>query len=177
MFKPLPTSVFDELLSLVATNEASETKQFKAVKFMLLANQISWQDLQNQRAIITSEIPIGSGLGSSASFAICVAAFFLLVAHKIGAEVSGWTRTDLDSINSHALQLERIFHGTASGIDNTVGTFGRYIVYQQGELTPVASALELPVLVVSSGMPKSTMEQVGKVRRLCAQYPEVWHSG
>jgi len=67
------------------------------------------------RAKITSTLPVGAGLGSSAAFSVCCAAGMLKLFRG---------EMDLHIINSWALLAEKIIHGTPSGVDNSVSTFG-----------------------------------------------------
>jgi mevalonate kinase len=71
---------------------------------------------------VTSDIPTGAGLGSSASFAVCCAAGLLHLARQESQQET----PNLDVVNRWALEAEKILHGTPSGIDNTISTFGKY---------------------------------------------------
>lgn len=72
----------------------------------------------NSRGKITSDIPIGAGMGSSAAYAVASSAL------KIG-------ELDLDKINEEAYKLEKIQHGNPSGVDNTVSTYGGFLWYRK----------------------------------------------
>ncbi len=69
---------------------------------------------------ITSTIPLASGLGSGA--AVSVAIIRALSAHL------GQPFTD-EQVNEIAYEVEKIHHGTPSGIDNTVVTYGKPIFF------------------------------------------------
>ena len=78
---------------------------------------------------IQSEIPIGAGLGSSASLSVCLVTALLLQQGLISEPKQDpkgqeWAEKDLDLINKWAFEGERIMHGRPSGIDNSVATFG-----------------------------------------------------
>ena len=88
---------------------------------------------------VTSNLPVGAGLGSSASYSVCLATGLLLVLGHItipnynekirDSNVSG-SSSPMNLINRWAFQAERIIHGTPSGIDNAVATYGKYsIIY------------------------------------------------
>ena len=87
---------------------------------------------------ISSDLPIGAGLGSSASFCVSLAAALLSMA-KLYASGEGDSIDDirdsvhksrnldednLELINKWAFEGEKIIHGRPSGIDNNVSTFG-----------------------------------------------------
>jgi mevalonate kinase len=129
---------------------------------------LSWSVLKQIKIEISTAIPIGSGLGSSGSFAVCLASTFLILANKIDLKNHpNLTRDDLNLINKYAFFIEKIFHGNPSGIDNTVSTFGNYVVYKKGfDIESFSVNLNLPILVVNSCLPKKTIEQVAKVRDL-----------
>jgi mevalonate kinase len=93
--------------------------------FYELVKKLGISDLS---VTVKSEIPIGMGLGSSASFACCISAGLLIHA--------GMDRDnlDLDEINKHAFEMEKVFHGNSSGLDNTVICFGGSNVYRIGEV-------------------------------------------
>lgn len=81
-----------------------------------------------------SDLPIGAGLGSSASFSSCLAAGFLTLfdfiqTPKCSENESNkgiWSKHDLELINKWAYFGEKIIHGNPSGVDNSVATFGKY---------------------------------------------------
>jgi hydroxymethylglutaryl-CoA reductase len=78
---------------------------------------------QSMRIEVFSEIPRAMGLGGSA--AVAVAIIRALAAHF-----------DLDltdeQVNRLAFRAEQVAHGTPSGIDNTVATYGHPILYRAG---------------------------------------------
>ena len=115
---------------------------------------------------VESDIPVGFGLGSSAAF--CVALTGAL------AKAAGQP-LELEALNEHAHELERIVHGNPSGIDNTVATFGAALEYRRGadprhlEVPP-----SLRLVVASSGAPGSTKEAVAGVGRMREEDPSAF---
>lgn len=110
-------------------------------------------------------LPGWSGLGSSAAF--CVASA------RACAEACGLSLDD-DRINAIAYEAEKVFAGNPSGIDNTVATFGRVVWFIRGNMRPV-SFLEphgpIWLVVVNSGRPSRTRDQVLKVARFRESHP------
>jgi len=78
---------------------------------------------------VTSELPLGSGLGSSAAFCVSLSGALLALTASAGLDYSnqGWAtygETGLHLVNKWALEGEKIIHGKPSGIDNTVSRYG-----------------------------------------------------
>ncbi len=156
---------------------SSDSKHLAALRFLLIAiPEIEWNNLQHVCVDIISEIPLGSGLGSSASFAVCLSTLFLILGKRIKIQSyssGGLTSSEFDAINEHAFCLEKIFHGKPSGIDNSVSTFGNYILFERGEINKLSSTVDLPILIIDSGMAKNTMDQVLKVNKLFTNHKEI----
>lgn len=79
--------------------------------------------------VVTSDLPLGSGLGSSASFCVSVAGALLALSDAISVDTSQtewfkFSKNELELVNRWAFEGEKIIHGKPSGIDNTVSTFG-----------------------------------------------------
>lgn len=79
--------------------------------------------------VISSELPLGSGLGSSAAFCVALAAALLGVSDSVSLDVNhqGWVsfgEKELDLVNKWAFEGEKIIHGKPSGIDNSVSAYG-----------------------------------------------------
>lgn len=129
---------------------------------------------------ITSDLNIGAGTGSSASLSVCLVALFyhyiiLLKVHNTAVRDNLLHRTfsdqDLLVINKWALNLERIFHGNASGLDNFVATYGSIVhSSMNSENRRVMSLMSaggmLNILLIYSGIRRSTMHMVQKVSEL-----------
>lgn len=108
---------------------------------------------------VHSRLPRAMGLGSSAAFAVAIARAF-------NTELA--LGLDDSKINAVAFQCEKIAHGTPSGIDNTIATFGEPMLFRNvGSLEfETLTLVETPPIVVAcSGSPGLTREQVAAVRR------------
>lgn len=115
------------------------------------------------RIRISSTVPAAMGLGSSAAFAVAV---IRALDQHFGLAL------DDAQVNMLALRCEELAHGTPSGIDNTVATYGRPVLYQRGEEThrvsriqPLTFARPLPLAIGLTGRSSSTVEAVAAVRR------------
>ncbi|XP_052725165.1 uncharacterized protein LOC128194215 [Vigna angularis] len=78
--------------------------------------------------VVTSELPLGSGLGSSAAFCVALASTLLAYTDSVSLDLShqGWlsfTEKDLEFVNKWGFEGEKIIHGKPSGIGNTVSAY------------------------------------------------------
>lgn len=65
-------------------------------------------------------------------------------------------------------------HGNPSGLDNTICTHGQLVkFYKQQKPVAVAVAVPIQILLVNSGVSRSTRVQVEKVAALRAEHPAV----
>ncbi len=107
------------------------------------------------------DLTCASGVGASA--ASCVA-----LARAINEEYN--LGFDDEKINEAAYEGEKGYHGTPSGLDNTVSTYGGIIWYKREPSKPIQFErikLDKPIylVVASTGLTASTTEVVGNVRK------------
>ncbi|KAI1391481.1 mevalonate kinase [Hypoxylon trugodes] len=132
---------------------------------------------------LRSTIPIGAGVGSSASIAVCLAAAMLLQIRTLSGphpdQPADEARLQMERINRWAFVAEMCIHGNPSGVDNTVATHGKAVVYQRTDykkpptVTPLWDFPELPLLLVDTRIPKSTAAEVAKVGKLKSTHQEL----
>lgn len=109
------------------------------------------------RIVVRSEIPIASGLGSGAAIAAAIARA-LLAAFR--AELP------LARLNALVYEVEKLHHGTPSGIDNTVVVYDRPVWFVQGQPPqPFAVGEPLRLLIADTGIASPTKVTVGDVRQ------------
>ena len=106
---------------------------------------------------IRTRIPPAMGLGSSAAVAVAITrAFDRVLALNL----------DAAAVNALAFECETLAHGSPSGIDNTLATYGRPVLFRKGAAGP-PQALELsdppPLVIAASGTRGITREQVAGV--------------
>jgi mevalonate kinase len=109
------------------------------------------------RIDLLSTIPIASGLGSGAALSTALV-------RAVFAQV-GQAATPA-AVSRIVYESERIYHGTPSGIDNTVIAFGTPIWFVRGR-EPQAFAPPAPftLAIADSGIRSPTKDTVGDVRR------------
>lgn len=113
---------------------------------------------------ITSTIPLAAGLGSGAAVSVAaaraVSAFF---GHPLADE----------QVNAIAYEVEKIHHGTPSGIDNTVITYAQPVYFIKGQ--PIETFdIRYPFTLVigDTGIASPTSVAVGDVRHAREAEPE-----
>lgn len=126
--------------------------------------------VKNKKFTLKSNVPLGAGLGSSASVSVCLALAFLYC-------VTGNQQVnDLELVNALSLLGEKCVHGTPSGIDNAVATHGKAIRLttsnygsdqQSKQMRTIENFPEsLSILLINTKIPKSTKTLVANVRKL-----------
>ena len=113
---------------------------------------------------ITSTIPSASGLGSgTAVSAAVIRAFSAFLGRRL---------TD-EQVSKLTYEVEKIYHGTPSGIDNTVITHQKPVYYLKGEPFRFLSIQEpFSILIADSGIPGQTKEAVHQLRQKWINNPE-----
>ncbi|KAL8658124.1 MAG: hypothetical protein Q9226_001243 [Calogaya cf. arnoldii] len=132
---------------------------------------------------IRSTIPIGAGLGSSASISVCLSAALLLQLRTLSGphpdQPPDEAELQIERINRWAFVGEMCIHGNPSGVDNTVATGGKAVIFMRGDykspptVTPVRNFPELPLLLVNTRQPRSTATEVAKVAALRKNHPTI----
>lgn len=112
---------------------------------------------------VSSAIPGGAGLGSSASTMVAVASAFARM-NSLGLS--------LDDVTRLAMAGERLIHGRPSGVDPAICARGGVILYRPGNRPRKVSLLHPRSLLVSySGINRSTKGQIGRVSRVKERRP------
>ena len=109
---------------------------------------------------VTSSIPIASGLGSGAAVSVAlIRAYSAFLGQRLPD----------DKVSALAFEIEKLHHGTPSGIDNTVITFARPVYFQR---KPGGSSIEtfsvpqpFQIVIGDTGVYSPTVVSVGAVRQ------------
>ncbi|MCP4420286.1 MAG: mevalonate kinase [Chloroflexi bacterium] len=142
------------------TDAPSDDPLVTAVSLVKKAANLT--SLPNLTLTVRSQIPIASGLGSGA--AIAAAVIRALAGHL------GLLHLQSDAqVCALTYEVEKIHHGTPSGIDNTVVAYERPIYFMrqspQNKIEPFDVAAPLRFLVADTGVRSSTKAVVEDVRR------------
>jgi len=117
---------------------------------------------------ITSTIPVAAGMGSGAAVSVALI--------RALASTLAWPLSD-EQISAYAYEIEKLHHGTPSGIDNTVITYAKPVFFIRGQ--PVQTlhvGAPFSVVIGDSGVPAPTRESVSDVRRLWESDKSKWEA-
>jgi hydroxymethylglutaryl-CoA reductase len=120
------------------------------------------------RIEVFPNVPRAMGLGGSAALAVAV--IRAIDAHyALGLSD--------ERINELAFECEKVAHGTPSGIDNTLATWGQFMLFRNGE-TPEREVIEvsepLSMVVGMSGVESLTARTVARVREAWKKNPVLY---
>ena len=81
--------------------------------------------------------------------------------------------SDKKAVNQWAFSGEKLIHGTPSGIDNAVSTYGNILLYKDGKITTHDSANNLDILLVNTHVPRNT-KVTGLFSDICECFLVIW---
>jgi mevalonate kinase len=119
------------------------------------------------RVDITSDIPWGAGLGSSAASCVATVA---AVGSLFDKPQKGW-------VYSMAQRAEKIIHKNPSGADCYISTFGGLIYYiKKRQNRKIRSKRDLSLVVINTGIRHSTKAQISLVKDFRIQNRPLFNS-
>jgi len=127
-------------------------------------------DLRNRPMNIEvfPEVPRAMGMGGSAALAVAI--IRALNKHfELGLGD--------DDVRRLSFESENIVHGGASGIDNTVSTYGNLIMFQKGTPPKMETLMlkePIPIVIGLSGVESMTSKMVKQVRENAEKHPN-WY--
>ncbi|MBI1792570.1 MAG: mevalonate kinase [Chloroflexi bacterium] len=122
----------------------------------------------NLQISISSSIPVASGLGSGAAVSVAlIRALSSFLSYPLSDE----------QVNQFAYEIEKLHHGTPSGIDNTVITYAKPVYFVKGLPSPgrrwaggevqiLKASKPLTIVIGDTGVHAPTKESVSDVRKL-----------
>lgn len=154
-----------------------------AFSFLYLLLSLGSQPFPSCIYTLRSTIPIGAGLGSSASICVCLSSALLLQMRTLAVphpdQPQEEAEIQIERINRWAFVGEMCIHRNPSGVDNTVATHGKAVLFKRHDYSkpPVVKMLhnfpELPLLLVNTKQQRSTATEVAKVGALKSAHPEI----
>ncbi|XP_042434450.1 mevalonate kinase-like isoform X2 [Zingiber officinale] len=181
-----PVSCTDERMKLIAA--LVEEQSIPEAKMSLASGISAFLHLYTSihgykpgKVVVFSDLPLGSGMGSSASYCVSLAAALLALSNAIMIDNSqgGWLKLcndDLELVNKWAFEGEKIIHGKPSGIDNTVSTFGSMIQFKLGEVTRIKSSSPLRMLITNTKVGRNTKALVAGVSERTSRHQDAMAS-
>jgi len=116
------------------------------------------------RVTVTSSIPVARGLGSGAAVATAVVRAIACFCGK---------DPPTDQVSRLVFEVDRLHHGTPSGIDNAVIAFEQPIYFVRGvEITRLAVGRPFELVIADTGVASSTRRVVGYVRQRWQESPQ-----
>ncbi|KAJ5190030.1 hypothetical protein N7491_007929 [Penicillium cf. griseofulvum] len=182
----LPWKAVQPHAAAVTTDKPDNVRkvhQNSATQFLYLFLSLASPDSHSAIYTLRSTIPIGAGLGSSASVSVCLSTALLLQARILAGphpDQPPWeAEVQIERINRWAFVGELCIHGNPSGLDNTVSSGGKAVLFRRSNYSkpPTVTAIpkfpELPLLLVNTRQSRSTAVEVAKVGKLRKSHPQV----
>ena len=140
---------------------STDNNQFSVLAQSILA--ITDRHEPNLTINLTSKLPQGSGMGSSAATATAVCR---ALAGHLGVDLAA------NEISELVFEAEKIVHGTPSGIDNTVVAYEMPVYFIKGQNPETFEPGKLFRLVIGdTGIEAPTKETVANVRKAWQNEP------
>ncbi|CDK27913.1 unnamed protein product [Kuraishia capsulata CBS 1993] len=185
--KPTPSEELDpELVDGVSkhlTGLKDPLQYSAAYAFLFLYMSMCSKGLEGLVFTVRSTLPIGAGLGSSASISVCLASAFAILGKHIQnpslkeSDITAEDSEDCKFIDAWSFMGEKCLHGNPSGIDNAVATHGGAVMFQRKESsvpsvrTSMRNFPSLKLLLTNTKVPRRTATLVGNVSSLVSDYP------
>ncbi|KAI6195734.1 hypothetical protein M3Y94_01022600 [Aphelenchoides besseyi] len=148
--------------------------------YVLLSAMTRNREIPSFKLIISSEVPVRVGLGSSAAYCVSLCAAILRLADVVeepsidSVDEKTWTDESLCTIERWAKAAESLIHGKTSGLDVVVCARGGLISYQQGQQpVPISCKADLRVIIVNTRVERNTLHMIEIVKQKVDKYPEV----
>ncbi len=119
---------------------------------------------------VSSKMPNGAGLGSSSSFIVSLAQA-LFTAYNVRIEKSRF--------NQWCYEMDKLFHGKPSGIDNSICIYGGAILFGSGQIienidsNDLLDLADIPVILVNTNVPRNTKTMVERCRVRLETFPQI----
>lgn len=141
--------------------------EFRVLFWSLLERACKLAETSIQRIagkiVLSSDIPVGSGLGASASLCVAVTRWF---------SAAGLVRKDQES--DFARDLENIFHGESSGVDVAVVLSEKGLHYERNGVRRQLSPVWEPCWgLIDTGQKGMTYDCIRQVKDLHQRDPEL----
>ncbi|TNV77435.1 hypothetical protein FGO68_gene6161 [Halteria grandinella] len=135
--------VSGEVICLYEPGETNDQKEAKLIEHIIQDCNLIPQHKITLLVEISSQIPIGAGLGSSAAYSIALSgALYLGIQLYLGNQCN-LTKASLNhKVSRYADVLERLIHTNPSGVDVAISLNGGMLTFLKGE-TPAQNQITL----------------------------------
>ena len=121
---------------------------------------------------IESTIPVASSLGSGAAVSVAI---IRALSMFLGCPLAD------EQVNALAFEVEKLYHGTPSGIDNTVITYARPVYFAKHQpIETLHVAAPFIIVIGDTGIASPTKQVVDDVRKLwqaeTEQYEKIFNA-
>ncbi|KAH3661511.1 hypothetical protein OGAPHI_006358 [Ogataea philodendri] len=180
----LNPELVNSLNSLLSKIDSSIQFSSAFMFLYLLVSLCEEKDVAGLTFTIRSTLPVGAGLGSSASVSVCLASAFCYLGGHIDEptlKMDDVTVKDSEQcllVDSWAFMGEKCCHGNPSGIDNAVATHGGAVMFQRMESsmpsirTSMRNLPPLNLLLTNTKTPRSTAALVANVSKIVSEFPK-----
>ncbi|RVW53286.1 Mevalonate kinase [Vitis vinifera] len=161
-FSSTPTTCTPEFIKLIAALLIEQNIPEAKIGLASGVSAFLWlytciQGFKPATVVITSELPLGSGLGSSASFCVSLSAALLALSDSASLDFShqGWSvfgENELELVNKWAFE-------------------GNVIKFKSGSLTRLSSNMPLKMLVTNTKVGRNTKALVAGVSERTLRHP------
>ena len=124
----------------------------------MIINKLELSD-RDMKITVFPHVPRAMGMGASAALAVAII--------RALSDYFKLAMSD-EEVNRLAYESEKIVHGTPSGIDNSMATYGKFILYRKGNpplLKDIKVKKPIPIVIGFSGLEGITLKMVRIVRK------------
>ena len=150
--------------SLSELNEKIEPRYRQFANCLTLLNKRHGISFNGITFTLSSELFPSAGLGSSASASV---SFIGAIGGHFDLKLNDSKISDL------AFKMEREVHGTPSGIDNTICTFGKTLRYQKDQFKQIPVHSHLKLMVTYTNMIHETKKAIQRINTLKNRNPKL----
>jgi mevalonate kinase len=134
----------------------------------LVQDSLGLDHLPPMSILVTSTIPLAAGMGSGAAVSVAII--------RALSAFLGQSLTD-ERVNHLVYQVEKLHHGTPSGIDNTVVTYAKPVFFIKDQ--PIKT-FDIPrpftLVIGDTGITSPTSKTVALVRESCNTEPDLFQN-
>lgn len=157
--KRMPGEIFIEAPDINLNSKLNELPQRDPIREAIdsVKNSLNLDRLPALTLRISSTIPVSAGMGSGAAVSVAI---IRSLSNFLGQPLED------EIISELVFEIERIHHGTPSGIDNTVITYAQPVYYIKGQpIETLQINKPITLIIADTGIPSPTSISVGDVRR------------